>query len=175
MVEIKLVPLCDIDESILNVLCRSLKKTYHVRTSAIPKIELPANALNKLRGQYNGSMILDYLSKKFEDFEGKVLGIMKEDLYAPGLNFIFGQAELNGKTAVISICRLDPSFYGEKRDTSKLIERTEKEAIHEVGHLFGLLHCSNPTCVMSFSNTIMDVDRKSKNLCDICKIQLGLK
>ena len=47
--------------------------------------------------------------------------------------------------------------------------------LHEVGHaLFALRHCNNPKCVMSFSNTIFDVDRKSKEVCKNCKTRAGL-
>jgi len=93
-------------------------------------------------------------------------------LYAEDLNFIFGQAQSPGDIAVISIHRLDPLFYRQPPNKKLLIERAMKEVIHEIGHTFGLKHCQNSSCVMSFSNTIFDVDKKTKDLCEVCKLQL---
>jgi archaemetzincin len=48
----------------------------------------------------------------------------------------------------------------------------EKETLHELGHILGLEHCPNPRCVMSFSNSIYDVDRKEARFCEMCKKKL---
>ncbi len=89
------------------------------------------------------------------------------DLYERGLNFVFGEAKINGRDAVVSIYRLrhpDPLVFR---------ERILKEVNHELGHTFGLGHCPEPSCVMSFSNSVADVDRKSRHFCPDCRRALN--
>jgi archaemetzincin len=81
---------------------------------------------------------------------------------------------MNGKVALVSICRLDPTFYQQSKDDSLFERRVIKEVIHEVGHMLGLPHCNKRNCVMTFSNTVGQVDRKTKYLCEMCKLQLRL-
>jgi archaemetzincin len=50
-----------------------------------------------------------------------------------------------------------------------LIVRLGKEIIHELGHLMGLRHCTDRTCVMSLSHTIADTDAKQPCLCNQCR------
>ncbi|RLF28477.1 MAG: hypothetical protein DRN14_04130, partial [Thermoplasmata archaeon] len=76
----------------------------------------------------------------------KVVGVVEEDVTVSGLNFVFGLAELEGSAAVVSVYRLRSA------SASVLRERLLKEVVHELGHTFGLRHCPNPSCVMSFSN-----------------------
>jgi len=96
-----------------------------------------------------------------------VLGILDVDLYTEGLNFIFGQADLSGRLALISIIRLRQEFYGLKPDEEIFRKRVIKEAVHELGHTLGLRHCHDSYCVMHFSNSLRDTDIKSENFCRI--------
>jgi archaemetzincin len=47
--------------------------------------------------------------------------------------------------------------------------RALKEAVHELGHTLGLVHCPEAGCVMHFSNTLADTDCKSHRLCAMCE------
>jgi archaemetzincin len=102
-----------------------------------------------------------------------VLGVTILDLYVPGLNFVFGEAHCPGKVAVISLFRLNPEFYGQPADMQLFYERAVKEAVHEVGHTLGLAHCRNSSCVMFFSNSILDTDRKKSSLCEKCSASVA--
>jgi len=101
-----------------------------------------------------------------------VLGVADLDLFAPGLNFIFGQAQVNGLATVMALPRLRPAFYGEAPDWDRFVQRSRKEAVHELGHTYGLAHCPIPTCVMHFLNTLAVTDRKSDRFCPRHGLQL---
>lgn len=98
-----------------------------------------------------------------------LLGVATVDLYAPGLSFVFGQADTVGGVAVISLTRLYPAFYGRSHDVESFRRRSAIEAVHEVGHLLGVQHCDDRHCVMFYSSTISDSDRKGPLFCDMCR------
>jgi archaemetzincin len=129
---------------------------------------------NTSRGQYNSTAILSFLSQRYrsEDPEDRYVGILRHDLFIPVLTFVFGEAELGGRSAVVSYHRLENERYGLPANGRLLITRLCKEAMHEVGHTFGLVHCRTPGCVMSPSNDVQGVDNKSPHLCDLCNRQI---
>lgn len=128
-----------------------------------------SQAYNFRRNQYLSSSIIEVFSKYKRNRKEKWIVLIDVDLYAPGYNFIFGEADWRRGIAVISTIRLKPEFYGGRPDEKLFVERLLKEITHELGHLYLLTHCENPRCVMYFSNTILDTDRKEKDFCFICK------
>jgi archaemetzincin len=130
----------------------------------------PTNLYDKLRKQWISPRILDWLLQSNNpDTNTKVLAICDFDAYSDELNFVFGEAHLGGRVAAIYLPRLREEFYVKKSDTNKLFEqRVIKEAVHELGHVFGLSHCENSRCVMHFSNSLQDTDFKDYNFCERC-------
>jgi archaemetzincin len=101
-----------------------------------------------------------------------LLGIIDEDIFIPELNFVFGVADMIGDAAIISLSRLRQEFYGLSPDRDLFLTRAAKEAIHEIGHTCGLVHCTDPLCIMYFSNSLVDTDKKGPDFCPYCKKRL---
>lgn len=158
---IKILPVSTVSKEVLAELSSALP--FH--TQILPWIKIPANSYNQTRAQYLAICFLE----KARKFNNIVLAVTDVDIYAEGLNFIFGQAEISGKAAVISIFRLHHA------DKKIFISRMVKEAVHELGHVFGLEHCKNKFCVMRFSNCIEDTDVKKDWYCEKCEKKIKNK
>lgn len=166
MIKLKIISLGDIEKGIIKHAEKALKSAYPLETEILDKADVPKNAFNPVRNQYIASEVLNFLRKKFP--EQHIFGITDKDIYAYNLNFVFGLADIHGKSAIISTARL------KHKSVEIFMERVAKEAIHEIGHMLGLMHCSNRACVMSFSNSIYEVDIKTKELCRDCREKLKL-
>jgi len=145
------------------------------RVELLGETVLPQQMFDPSRGQWLSNQVLAYamlLRERLAPWSDALLLVVGGDAYVPGLNFVFGQAMLGAGVAVVYTERLRPEFYGEPGDESVLRLRLLKEALHELGHGFGLEHCPNPRCVMSFSNSIVEVDRKEPRYCGRCAAKL---
>ncbi len=139
-------------------------------------------SFNEQRNQANSDKLLHWLSTNamnniiyFNPTNTIILGICDFDAYSLGLNFVFGQATLSTGVAVIYLPRLRQEFYGLGTNTSIFIERVLKESTHELGHALGLNHCTKWSCVMYFSNSLIDTDLKRKDFCNLCSNKLRQK
>jgi len=167
---ISLLPVDEIDDEVLEMLRNRLTETFGCDVKIRDGLNIPPDAYSPQRKQYLSSLILDELHKHIlPSKEGKFLAITGVDLYVPQLNFVFGEAEIRGQFAIISLARLHQSFYGLPEDRGLFQERAVKEAVHELGHTFGLRHCPDPECVMHFSNSLLDTDRKKAIFCSRCQ------
>lgn len=163
---IAIVPVGDIPSDILQALPPAIEARFLGRRARIAARGLgrPDYAFAPARDQYWADPILRRLAALRLNAE-RLLGVADLDLFAPGLNFIFGQAQIGGPAAVIALARLRPEFWGLPADPQLLLQRAIKEAVHELGHTYGLRHCHDPNCVMYFSNTLAETDRKSDCFC----------
>jgi archaemetzincin len=128
----------------------------------------PAEAYDAARGQYRARKLLERLPPPAAGND-VVLGITALDLYIPVFTFVFGEGLLGGRRCLVSGFRLDNARYGDPPDPERLTERVVKEATHELGHAFGLVHCRDSLCVMRPSGEVGDVDVKSDDFCAACR------
>jgi archaemetzincin len=169
MPEIHLVRVGNISPDIIDFLLLALPDSLGLRCLLLEDEIDPAPAFYPPRQQYNSMDILLNLVGLNANPQAKVLGLASVDLFIPILTFVFGQAQLNNRNALMSVHRLHQDFYGLPEDEELLYARAEKEALHELGHTFGLIHCPEFECVMYLSNSIEQVDMKSSAFCDPCR------
>ncbi|MBR9977935.1 MAG: archaemetzincin family Zn-dependent metalloprotease [Bacteroidetes bacterium] len=129
-------------------------------------------AFDSSRRQYHSTLILAHLLQQTDLTAGRLLGITPFDLFVPVLTFVFGQAQVNNRTAVFSTFRLHNEFYGLPQSQEILAMRTLKEAVHELGHTYGLRHCQGRPCVMNSSTYVEDIDLKPPDFCLPCRTHL---
>ncbi|MDY6842741.1 MAG: archaemetzincin [Thermodesulfobacteriota bacterium] len=171
---IYIVPIELSDYSYLEPLKDALYSSFHLHTE-ISELQIDlSSTFDSYRNQYNSSLILLQLIATPPQDAARILGITEVDLFIPILTFVFGEAQLNGLGAVVSLNRLNNQFYGLPEDEALLKDRLVKEAVHELGHTFGLIHCARPQCVMNSSTYAEDVDQKSAELCSYCQSEMKL-
>lgn len=168
--EIMLVPVGEVERGLLEHLCAAVSEQFE-RPCRIGKPLSPAlgYAYDARRGQYAAETILRQLQA--QDAE-RVLAVIDRDLYVPQLNFVFGLADRRERRALIALPRLREQFYGGPADEALFRRRAVKEAVHELGHTYGLGHCNNSRCVMAFSNTLRDTDHKAQTFCERCQAKI---
>jgi archaemetzincin len=120
------------------------------------------------RRQYFSTQIIAEAIKLTDEFSGKIILLTDVDIFVPALTFVFGEAQLDGKHSVLSVCRLHEEFYSGISNENLLLERMIKEALHELGHNYGLRHCIDWDCVMHSSHGIEEVDIKGNTFCRKC-------
>lgn len=167
--KIVIVAVGEVDPGILEGLQESVGEIFGKEIWMGQPLKSPDYAYNGKRRQHFSSAILLKLREVERGVGDRVLGVTQYDLYVPSLNFVFGEADLESRVAVISLRRLSQEFYGLSEDMERLKERALKEAVHELGHTYGLGHCSNPLCVMHFSNSLLDTDIKKASFCPQCE------
>ena len=154
-------------------LSEQLGRVFHTRVRLRHPWFDPEDTYDASRGQYNSTSLLRALLEDPQHGDARLLGVTGVDLFVPVLTFVFGEAQLGGRAAVVSLQRLRAEAYGMPADAKLLQERLLKEAVHELGHVEGLVHCTDPACVMRASTYVEQVDAKRAEFCDECLAQLG--
>lgn len=167
---IYLAHLGKLDPELLEALGDSIKDQFGCRVQVLDRPELAARALDPVRKQCNSNLLLKKLLEICPADALKILGITHFDLFSPIFSYVFGEAQFRGRGAVISTYRLQGNPAAEPAaGCPPLLHRLEKEAVHELGHTFGLRHCVDPDCVMHYSVGVQCADRKFAFFCPACR------
>ncbi len=169
MSELYLVPIfMSGRDPLINELGQRLTQTFLLQVRIREPWFDPQLTYDASRGQYDSNMLLVQLLSDPSEDAMRILGVTSVDLFIPVLTYVFGEAQLGGPAAVVSTNRLRSEKYGLPPDPETLISRLEKEAVHELGHTFGLLHCQEPACVMHSSTYVEEIDPKEASFCATC-------
>jgi len=167
------IPMDQIDRALVSAVAEEAGSSMGFAVVISPAVSLDKSAYDHRSSQYSSTRLLESLRSVVR--KGMLhIAITDVDLSYPGLNCVFGLADDAYPLAVVSVARLA----GRGRTPAgrdKTAERAVKTAIHELGHLVGLPHCSDHRCVMFFSFTLRDTDYKSKDFCLVCKKGLEAK
>ena len=132
-------------------------------------------AYDPSRRQFNSTVLLAQTLLMPNPNKNKLIPIVDVDLYVPILTYVFGEAQLNGTAAIVSMHRLSNIYYGIPNDHQLMLTRLEKEIVHELGHTFGLIHCHQFECVMRSSTYVEEIDFKKVFPCTACASALRTK
>ncbi len=166
-----LVPLGPVDPEILRYLRRAIAKLLGLPVRILRPRPLPSTSYHPERNQYRSTLLLEYL---LDDADGpfRLLGITAVDLYIPIFTFVFGEAQLDGKAAVVSTFRPRGDAGGLRPPKKLLLRRLLLLSLHELSHTLGLGHCRQPGCLMGFSANLEKLDQRNLAFCEYCQIML---
>ena len=166
---IAIQPFNNVDTNVLVDILSSISREYDsAKIVVLQKVAMPDFAYYKPRNRYRAEKLLQFLDTlpvertKIVGFTDLDISTTKNEHYDWG---IFGLGEINGASCVCSVYRL------KKNAGSELyVSRIKKVIIHELGHTFGLEHCTWPLCVMAdYQGTIKSLDRSGFHLCAQCR------
>jgi len=164
-----------VDHGILEWLRNEMGDRLMATVRTLSSIPLPPESFEARRNQYYSTKILKEMLGDVPQDALKLLGVTDKDLCIPILTYGFGEAQVGGMAAVVSLARLRQEHYGLAPDRPLLQERLRKECLHELGHTFGLIHCPSRDCVMYLSNTVVDVDSRGRDFCRGCRTVVASK
>jgi len=170
---IRIVPINTVDAVFLDRLALCIEERFLAAARVERSLAVPRGSLNSTRQQLFLSTLTSKVLRSHPQDDGVLLAITDYDLYKTSHRFIFGDADETQGVAAISLHRLRPEFYGEEADGNLLFQRALKEAVHELGHAFGLKHCYNVRCAMYYSNSIFETDNKMPHFCEVCDRRIG--
>ncbi|HTM22738.1 MAG TPA: archaemetzincin [Kofleriaceae bacterium] len=149
----------------------------------LPAVVLPEVAVAEVKAhtrinpysknlQMNSVDVLTWMKKKVPADAYAVMAITETDLYPEdSWNFVFGQASFTDRVAVQSTARYHPSFYGQSASPLEarrmILRRTLMVVSHELGHAFGISHCTWYACAMNGSNHLEEADRRPLHVCPV--------
>ncbi|MCL4501265.1 MAG: peptidase M54 [Deltaproteobacteria bacterium] len=153
-------------------MAKALAEFLPLSVQLLPPKHLPMQTYHVQREQNHSTRLLEYLLDDGDLEPFQILGITAADLYIPIFTFVFGEAQLDGRAAIISIFRPSGGAGGSLPSKAVFLGRLLKLSLHELGHSFGVGHCQQPGCLMGFSANLEKLDLKPLAFCQYCQILL---
>jgi len=162
-----------IDPKLLRYLKTELPKFLPLPVQLLKARPIPTHTYHIVRQQYNSTQLLEYLLTDRQPGLFKILGVTGVDLYIPILTYVFGEAQVGGTGAIISLYRLNQGLDGLMAPPQVFWPRIIKSGLHELGHTCNLKHCRQPDCIMRFSGSLEKLDQKNPHFCGYCRVLLS--
>ncbi len=169
---IGVVPFGKVPELALKIIAANISAYFKLAADILPQQENPEYALDERRLQYDAANIIKACEALHFSRHEKVIGVLNHDLFVPIFSHVYGEARQGGRFALVSLFRLNKNPDGSSPPASLFYERAAKVALHELGHLFNLLHCEEKQCLMHYSGGLEDLDAIPFYLCRYCSTYL---
>jgi archaemetzincin len=167
---IRIIPLgLSPDDPLLVQLKQFLETAFSSQVVIQDNVPIPKDCYDSGRKQYDAGKILSNLMQRSWVHRQTHLNVavMKDDLFAPGLNFVFGYADYVNHISVFSLARLV------SKNKKLTLRRVLKIGRHEIAHMYGLVHCTSPFCVMRGVNNIDELDASTLSMCNGCAMKVS--
>jgi archaemetzincin len=167
-----LVEMGHLGEVAVRVVAANIQVTFGAPVDHLQPLEVMEDAFVRHRQQYDAPLIIKSLAQR--DYSGylRVLALTTVDLCTPILTYVYGEAEMGGKAALVSSYRLRHNEDGTMVSLDLYYERLAKVALHELAHTFSVYHCEDPECLMHFSAKAHHLDRVRIAFCTRCDFML---
>jgi len=169
---IGVVPLGEVPEIVLKSIAAGILGYLKLNTELLEPQRIPENAYDLVRQQYDAGLLLNAFESLALEKHEKVIGVLAVDLFVPILTYVFGEARQGGRLSLVSLHRLRKNSDGSPAPLPLFLERATKVALHELGHLFNLIHCEDSHCLMHFSGGLRDLDKAPPYYCSYCSLYL---
>lgn len=132
----------------------------------------PTGAYNSHFDQYDANTVLNGMmyNDEIDRVNRLNIAVTETDMYAGRLNFVFGYADYVNHVGIVSLARL-----GGRKDGSLFARRLLKLVRHEIGHMYGMAHCTHATCVMRGANSRAEADSTPLSFCPSCAAKLAYR
>ena len=162
---IDLILLGHVNETAVSIVAANLQAIMGLNADIRPVLAKPDYAYVSGRNQYDAAKIIKNLCS-ITDGAPLKLGLIENDLCTPILSFVYGESQLGGKAALVSLHRLSA------KDPAVTHQRIAKISLHEVGHLMGIRHCWKTPCLMKHSSGLEPLDSLSLYFCPACEYEI---
>lgn len=170
---VELVPVGEVDSELLRWLANNLSRAFGIRVVVGAIALVPEELYNIRRKQYDADRLASTLVGRLKGNVWRAIGVINLDLYAQAMDFVFGSANPGHGVAIISLKRLDDTFYGLPQDQMRFLSRAIKEGVRFLGLSMGMRPLDDPQCIMSPSRSIEDIDRKIPGFCPPSQEDIG--
>lgn len=165
--QIGLLPLGDIDSSIVRSVKTVLEQSANVKITVLPLQPLPSNCYIASRNRFSASLLLNFLDEERPSSVSKMIGITNRDIEIINKSGngwgIMGLGKCPGVSCIVSTFR--PVRTAKSR--IHLEKRMVVLSLHELGHTYSLPHCNERNCIMVDAEGKMKLD-SSDRFCERC-------